>query len=69
MAHFPTVKLRGMHNEELLIHMCRPVDADMVEFHIAGGSPVIFNKEQFDSMVAWVNQQFEILGKEVRTVH
>jgi hypothetical protein len=65
------VKLRGLRNDELLIHIHRQDDhnCDMVEFYMPG-DPVSLTKEQFDSMAAWVNHEFEILAqKEAPKVH
>jgi hypothetical protein len=69
---YPTVKLIGLRNAELLVHLHRQdeVNADMVELYHPGGDPVSLNREQFDSMVAWVHQQFDVLAqKGAPTVH
>lgn len=64
-----SVKLIGLHDQELVIHMCRDQHGDMVEVNSTGGTPVILTREQFERMVTWVNQRFDALGQVVRTVH
>ena len=67
MANYQITKFRGIGGEELVVHMCCPSGKNMVEVWTTGAT--VLSKEQFEQMIAWVNQQFEILSKEVHTIH
>lgn len=71
VANYPVVAIRGLEGEQLIVHMCHPLasDEDMVEVHTAGGTCVVLTRQQFNQMVDWVNNQFDVLSKVVRTIH
>jgi hypothetical protein len=69
MLRFSGIEKPGEPVTELFAHMVRVVDENAVELFTLT-EPAILSREQFQQLAAWVNEQFDQLGKEsATTVH
>lgn len=68
---YPTLTVTGQEDSRLIVHMCFEFKTatNMVEFYATGGVPVILSQEQFEDMVKWVGNQFDLLSRHVPTIH